>query len=111
MIKTPELYEAIRLDNISVVQEYINQFDNEVNKLTLSILQNLLAYAIDWKRLDIIKLLIQNSGNPIMYNNFALYYATQNTNNLPSIEIIAYLQYGETLDEYIGSNRHCKKEC
>ena len=53
MIKTPELYEYIRLDNVSKVQEYIDQFDNEANKLTLDKLQNLLAYAIDWKKLDI----------------------------------------------------------
>jgi|SRR6185369_8370254 len=109
-IKTPELYEAIRLDNISKVQEYIDQFDNEANKLTLEILQNLLAYAIDWKKLDIIKLLIQNSANPEMTNRFASYYMTQNTNAIPSLDIIAYLKEGKTLEEYLSTCRLCRCE-
>lgn len=107
VIKTPEVYEYIRLNNISKVQEYIDQFDNEVNKLNLDKLQNLLAYAIDWKKLDIIKILIQNSANPKMINRFAMYYATQNTNDLPSTEIKAYLLFGETLEEYLCRYCNC----
>ncbi len=107
-IKTPEVYEYIRLDNVSKVQEYIDQFDNEANKLTLDKLQNLLAYAIDWKKLDIIKLLIQNSANPEMINRFAMYYATQPTNAIPDLAIIAYLSEGQTLEEYISTCPDCR---
>lgn len=107
-ILTPELYEAIRLNNVDLVQEYIDQFDNVANKLTLEKLQNLLAYAIDWKKLDIIKILIKNSANPEMTNRFASYYMTQNTNAVPSLEIIAFLKEGQTLEEYISTCQTCK---
>ncbi len=107
-ILTQEVYEYIRLDNISKVQEYIDQFDNEANKLNLAKLQNLLAYAIDWKKLNIIKLLIQNSANPEMTNRFASYYMTQNTNAIPDLAIIAYLSEGQTLEEYFSTCPDCK---
>lgn len=110
MIKTPEVYDYIKHGNTCKVLEYILQFDNIANKLNLDILQNLLAHAIDWKQLDIIKLLIQNSANPEFTNRFASYYATQNTNALPSVEILAYLSEGQTLDEYINNCKCCKQD-
>lgn len=107
MVKTSEIYDYIKLGNTAMVQEYISQFNNVANKLNLDILQNLLAHAIDWKHIDIIKLLIENSANPEMTNRFASYYATQNTNGLPSIEILAYLSQNQTLEEYVGCCRNC----
>lgn len=109
MVTTGEIYDYIKLGNTSKVQEYISQFDNIANKLSLDILQNLLAHAIDWKHIDIIKLLIQNSANPKMINRFAFYYATQNTNALPTVEILAYLSQGQTLEEYVGTCHSCKQ--
>ncbi len=112
MIKTQEMYEYIRLNNVAKVQEYIDQFDNTASKLVLDKLQNLLAYAIDWKKLDIIKLLICYSADPNMVNRFASYYMTQNTNAIPDVEIIAYLTEGKTLEEYVSTCPKCNcREC
>jgi hypothetical protein len=112
MIKTPELYEYIRLNNVAKIQEWLDQLDNVANKENLDKLQNLLAYAIDWKKLDIIKLLIEYSANPEMTNRFASYYMTQNTNAIPDLEIIAYLSEKQTLEEYVSTCSKCNsKEC
>lgn len=111
MVKIQDLYEYIRLNDIASVQEYLTGLDNVANKLNLNILQNLLMYAIDWKRLDIIKLLIKYSGNPVIYNRWAMFYATTATNNgIPSLEIIAYLSEGQTLDEYVGPTNDCETD-
>lgn len=96
MIVTQELYDYIKLDNVAKVEEYlIQENEKEVTAAMLTKLQNLLAYAIDWKRLEIIKLFIQYSANPKMFNRFAMYYATTQTNGLPSNDIINYLREGQ----------------
>ena len=97
MIRTPELYDYIKQNNVVKVEEYLIQ-ENEkgVTSNILKKLQLLLAYAIDWKRLEIIKLIIEYSGNPEMFNRFAMYYATTNTNALTSNTIIDYLREGES---------------
>ena len=96
MIKTEELYEYIRLNNIEKIEEYLIQENSKpVSNPILKKLQLLLAYSIDWKRLDIIKLFIKYSADPDMINRFAMYYATTRTNALPSNEIIDYLREGE----------------
>lgn len=110
MIKTPEVYEFIKHGNEDKVKEYLDQFNNTANKLVLEKLQNLLAYAIDWKQLCIIKLLIEYSANPRMINRFAMYYATQNTNAIPDLNIIVYLKQNQTLCEYIRDCDVCKQE-
>ncbi len=95
MIITEQLYDYIRLDNQAKIEEYLIQ-ENEkpYTAMQLKKLQLLLAYAIDWKRLEIIKLFIKYSANPDMYNRYAMYYATTKTNGLPSVEIIDYLREG-----------------
>jgi hypothetical protein len=97
MILTEEMYEYIRLDNTVKVEEYLVQ-ENEkpVTSEQLKKVQMLLMYAIDWKRLELIKLFIKYSANPDIYNRYAMYYATTRTNGLPTVSIIDYLREGST---------------
>lgn len=110
-ILSQQVYDYIKEDNISKVEEYLQQINNQVNNITYLKLKSFIMYAVDWKRLEIIKLLIKYSASPQAMNNFAMYYATTRTNGLPSLEIIAYLNFNQTLEEYVGGSSSTCNQC
>lgn len=102
-ILTQDMYDYIKLNNIEKVEEYLLQINQTVGTVNLNKakLESLLGYAIDWKRLEIIELIIQYSYvDPDMFNRLAMYYAIHATNAAPSNSVINYLREGlEGLEE------------
>lgn len=87
---TEELYETIREDDLSSLEEYLQSID-PVTYPQLKKIDNLLSYAIMWDKIGSVKLLISYNASPEQYNDWSLKLAEMYN---CSTELITYLKTG-----------------
>jgi len=95
MVTTNEVYEYIKLGNIDKVKEYLEALPDIVNSQNMKIIYSLFYYALDWKKTDVVIMLVDHwRADPDVFAKFTEYYTSWNTNQLPDLALTEFIYYG-----------------
>lgn len=92
-----DVYEYIKQDNQEEVYNYLVTLPKLLYGRYIGIVNSLLHRALDFKRLEIVKMIVlYYDGNPLLSENMTKFYTLTSTLENPSIELYKFIFNGST---------------